>query len=473
MKINNSILTSFLIKKSFFIIANIILIFDNFKTIDSKQYSSELVSLNSDEATEQFKDINENCLHIHEKELTNLFELSGKTRKETTSDGGEIQYNFCENINSIKGSVIYKKENETIRLAGDIKGEDDNVNKVLVQKDVNSTKVTLKLAKGDFCKKDVSKKYQFYIELTCKKDSDYTFTGISPDDPYNECQFTLEGFSKYACPIEDEYDDFLKNNSILYGIILIVAGLILAILGYKFIKASIIFVLSGGCAYLSYVLFSSMIGLKGTVVFILIGLFIIIGIAIALFINKKFKYFKVYIGIIGGVLGSLLGDLIYMMLLPLMESSHPRAVSMIFKIGGIVLGVFAGIFFARYTCIIGTSSIGSYSIMRGISLLLIGRINYIDERQIFTCAKTGNYPMIKELIQPTFYIYPAIFLVLSIISSLIQKKINSKLDEVDDYKDLEGHFEKSAIDLEQTIGNDGNSDQNSEPATAQVAETQN
>ncbi len=415
--------------------------------------------------------VNENCFEIIGNDLYDLTSLSDKERSISISTNENIVYHLCKNVEGYQGSVIYKKGDKTLRLAGDVNGEENNNNKVVVES-INSNNtilntVKLVLAQGEKCEYDPNKKYEVTVELTCDNDNEYTFKGINSKDPSQTCNFELKANSKYACGVKDKYYAGLFMNGIMSGIILLLGGLVLAIFGYKFLRFTIFLVCICGSGFLAFLLFLPVFESSNKILFyVLVSLFIILGFIIAFLLTRKFKYLSIYMSIIGGVCGALVGWILYLAFISLINTSYQKVLFYVIIILFCGLGVVCGIFFVRNTCVAGTSAIGAYGIMRGLSLFLESKIKYVDERQIFDCAKTGNYAKIGEIIHAEFYIYPALFIVFTVICSIIQFRINPKIDEVDDYKDLEDQFERSHLSIDKNfINSKGNDSENSDGLT--------
>lgn len=388
--------------------------------------------------------VNEICLEINGTDLFDLTQLGKEQNSIPSFDDGIIMYRLCKNVEGYDGTVIYKKDDETLILAGDINGGKNNNNKVVLGKknegQTEVTEVKLVLAQGEKCSSDKNKNYSCEVEILCDENIIYEYQQINSNNPYTTCDFLIKAKSKYACGEKNKYSSSFLAYNIIVGIVGLIGGGLLAIFGYKFVRISIFLVCMCGSGVLAYFLFMPIF--SPIVLYVLMGLFIIVGGVIAFLLTRKFSTLSIYMSIIGGVCGAIVGLIIYLAFLSLIDTSYQQILfyaSIIIFCGA---GIALGIFFVRHICVLGTSAIGSYLMMRGISFFFYEKNKYIDETQIFDCAKTGNYAKIGELIHPEFYIYPAIFIIFTIICSIIQYKINPRSNEVDDYKDLEEKFEK-------------------------------
>ena len=59
--------------------------------------------------------------------------------------------------------------------------------------------------------------------------------------------------------------------------------------------------------------------------------------------------------------------------------------------------------------------------------------------------RTGNFEKISEILTTMYFVYPVIFIVMTVVSAAVQFKINKKEDEVEDYKELEGKLDKTTM----------------------------
>ena len=109
----------------------------------------------------------------------------------------------------------------------------------------------------------------------------------------------------------------------------------------------------------------------------------------------------------------------------------------------VIIGIILGYFLPKGICILGTSFIGSYGIMRGISMFLYSQIEFLNELKIIDLAKTNNFDKIMELMSGWFYVYPILLIILTVITIMIQIKINPKYNDIDNYKDLDSAFDST------------------------------
>ena len=381
----------------------------------------------------RLKGANENCMEIIGSFLYDLTELAD-LKKEEIDLGEGIEFKFCKNIGDKASSCVYNTET---RLSGDINGEDNNKNKI----EVEGKNVHLYLAAGDKCKSEPKKKYKIDVTLTC---SDEKFKIYETNfNPETQCDLNFKAYTTHACG-EDKYGEDSLEVRIMFGIVFIILGFLIGILGYKEIRIGLFIVCIVGAGTLGILIIGSFETFTLKVVHIVIeSIFIICGIVIYVFFIKKDKkiYSRVYMLIIGGLCGYPIGLLIYNLLFAFIDTSYQQLIRTIIIVACIVIGVFLGIFFPKYTCIIGSSIIGAYLIMRGISSFLHEYVEFIEEFKLYDLAHSGNYEKISEMILGYFLIYPAILVIFIIIFIIVQIKLNPNWKE-SSYKDLNDMIKK-------------------------------
>ena len=443
-------------RKLYFII-NTILYFSFVHSINPNSFeilflNNNLVSFAEDQEVDHTSGPNENCILIFNETLYDFTELSNKIRI-VENDNTKILFQFCNNIPGNKSSVIFfDEDNEIIKLSGDINGEENNKNKVTY--DTTKKAVIFHLAKGEQCLRNDSLNYDFKIKLFCNSTIEFEFTILNNYDPRSTCNFELEAYSKYACGDSEAYSKskILNDYHISFGIFFCIIGPIIGILGYKYLKIGIILVCDVSfpiaLRYLIYDLFN--INNK-TVLYIIVVLGLLIGEGITYFLTRRKKNEKIYICILGGIFGYLIAKFIYDVLITLIEMVYQKLIYYILLTTLTIIGVIVGIYLHKLMCIIVTSTMGGYIFMRGISLFLIKVIEYFDEKKVFDYARTRNYEKISEMIGPKFYIYPAMWVVFTLIFIIVQSKINRI-----NYKDLWKLFDKEegilSVEYQDTVG---------------------
>ena len=336
----------------------------------------------------------------------------------------------------------HRNENNKIRLAGSIHGEKNSKNKIeaVDAEEEKDRKVTMYLAAGDTCKGE--EKYKVEIELSCDK-STHLKLDIFSFNPGETCEIKIKGSSSEACGNHNKYWLDLEGLRITMGIALLVGGIFLAVLGYHWLFITIYLVcISGGLAAGSFlILLFSIENIPIIVVIIII--FLIIGVLLAFFLNNKKKNKKYYILLIGGLCGFAIGVLFNICFITLISTSNQKLIRIIIISVLVTIGIILGYFLPKATYIIGTSIIGSYGMMRGLSMFLYEQVEFLNELKIFDLAATGNFEKIMELLSGWFYIYPIMLIVFTVVTIIVQVKINPKINDIDDYKDLDSAYEST------------------------------
>ena len=241
---------------------------------------------------------------------------------------------------------------------------------------------------------------------------------------------------------KNKYKNIINDNPIPSGIILILGGLFLGIFGYFFRKICISLVCVAGFAYLYYILdgLFNLYSEYTTIAIIMICVFLATSILIAIVFTLKQQYFRIYMFIIGGLVGFLIGWLINHFLIIRIDTSNLKIVQYVIYGVLTLIGLVLCFFLPKYIYIFGTSFVGAYGIVRGISLLLSSKIKIMDEQKLFDLARTGNFESIENSIDNLFYIYPAILIVLTIIMIIIQNRINPNFNDIEEYWKLNQNY---------------------------------
>lgn len=411
---------------------------------------------------------NEICMEIYNNDLFTLFPLE---KIETKVNNDKIHLKFCENIDDTGSSVIYKDGNKTTRLAGSIYGEEKNKNKIEViydKDDETKNQVKLYLAYGD---NFGNSRYKVNIVLNCKKDVEFNCTETSDFD-INKEELNIVADSKYACGERDTYSSMLEKNYIPAGIILIGAGGFLGLLGYKKKEICIYLVCVAGGLYL-FKFLDDLFDLYSEyfIISIVIIIFLfILSLVIAIIIYKKRRFFKYYVQLIGGLLGYSIGFLINSTIILVINTSYQKVIQIIVYVVLIIAGVIIGRFADKISYIIGTSIIGSYGLMRGISLYLKEKVPYLNEQKIYDLAHSGNFEKIGEIFSGWFYIYPAMLLVFTVICIIVQYNINPSFDDIDDYKLLEPEYGDTKLVKDYRYSTDSEDGDKGEKGETQISE---
>jgi len=383
---------------------------------------------------------NEICMQIED---TYLFDLTNLSKIQAPFKNQNLNFTFCES-----SCWYYEKFIEgdqfAFRISGPLYGEEDNYNKITLNnyKDEDKSKRNLiyHLAAGQNCLSDSKQRYKIDIYLQCDDKEEFSYEPFN-FNPHEDCKLDIRGKSKYACG-EDKYKAFIFHQ-IVDGIIFLLIGIFLGFFGYKAIEVNIVVVFLILFAFLSFMIIN-LANITSKTVIILIFVFaglIAIGLSV-LFIIKKKILLRYFMLIVCGLCGFIFGTLLFNMLFALINTKHQAVIRYAVIIGFVVVGVVLGVFLPKYISIIGTSVVGSYLMMRGLSCFLYQKVPFIEERKIYDLARSKNFKKIAHMIGSLFLIYPGILVVLIIITIIVQIKINPNWKEMD-YKDLDKTIDKN------------------------------
>ena len=154
---------------------------------------------------------------------------------------------------------------------------------------------------------------------------------------------------------------------------------------------------------------------------------------------------QIFIGLIGGFCGFIFGYIVYDFFL------IKYANDILFYSLLVVLIIIFGILSYKYRkviAIIGTTIIGSYVTIKGLSFILINVIPYVDE----TIIKEMIDKEVNADIAATLYIYGVILAFLFILGIIFQSYLNKDKND-SDYTIEKENVEKEVNDLELSMNN--------------------
>ena len=260
------------IRTALFITINIIIFICFINSFGDLTQNNSLRKLAQDPRTEG---VNEICMEIDGNNLYDLIDLEDKTYNLTQN----IFLRFCKNINITESSCIYKEENKIIKLAGSIKGEEGNNNKIEIG---NNGLVKLYLSAGEKNKNE--KRYLVNIEIECDKNQSDFIANVSNFDPNNDYILNITGKSKHACVIKDKYgEDIGLVGRIIVGIILLAAGVYIGFFGYRGRKIGIFLVCISGCVVIASIILNLINETNLVVNIIVLIIFGLVGVGLSIF----------------------------------------------------------------------------------------------------------------------------------------------------------------------------------------------
>jgi len=251
--------------------------------------------------------------------------------------------------------------------------------------------LTLKFPEGDHCA--AGKNYQTTVELTC--DPKATSPVITNDKTFDEkkCENVIRMSSKYACST-GKFSAWWNQFGIPkqgLAAILILIGLYFIILGVYNWKTNSVLI---NCAILGLILYSFLTLFTK----VNLGLCMILGIGIA-FLAFQFEAFNAVI--LGIVVGYLFGSLLYNLLVKAIHI-NPQVLYWTTLITCILFISIAGGFMKAYMVVLATSLVGSYALVRGISVYAGG---YPDETYVMLLINKGEYSQFGRVFGPKIFAY--------------------------------------------------------------------
>lgn len=277
-----------------------------------------------------------------------------------------------------------------------------------------------------------------HIEIEVNKFENNSFTYLLYCDPNGEKQkhtvtnkegflndnggmdITLNITSKEACKKIDFYFifKFIQDYKILFVIILILFGLFNCIFGKRFSKFTAFILCIIICVVFILVLSQYVLpsGCSEWIIWVMLAVGVILGVTAGVF---AFKYHEGCMAFLsGGIGGFFLGQFLYNFFgnrIP----ANGTVINIVFIVVGIGALIAVAFFFKKFIVIFATSLIGSYCLIRGISIVA-GK--FPDEFTIIDLRTRGETEQLKALLTWQVYVYLAAIGVATIISMVIQYK---------------------------------------------------
>ena len=399
---------------------------------------TELEGSNDDTNYTQI-DFSVKCMFIDNFNLFNIAGLGKNALDDSVPEKGYeykdkksnsiLIYNFCHDLKSStncpydKKQIFVKKDGKCDSYANSIgvgntwyKGEYEG-------------KISLKIVLNQ------DDKHRVIYQLICNPDKkgnhepNDTISYI--DKPVGDILETLLYIeTSEACPKVDFYVvwKFINDFSFIFAGLLILFGLFNCVLGKRFARITS-FLLALFSATVLFVVFSQFIlpaGCKYWIIWVMLVIGAIIGCTLGYFVYKNHE--KVVAFVVGGLGGFFLGQFLFSLfgyLIPI----NSLVVNILFVIICIIAVTIVALFL-RDPIIIGfTAFIGSYALIRGISLFA----GYFpNEFTIIDLKNRGEDDQIKELLTWRVYVYLFFILVATGLSIYVQIKVNQMFKKKED-----------------------------------------
>lgn len=365
---------------------------------------------------------------------------------------GYVSFNFCRDaINSCPGRTgiaSYSADlqgTDCVLLAGN--NTISNNFFVINDEEKNSTVLRMRLPEGEKCQSDINQNYRTVIDFFCDEEAVSPVISNAPIN-INTCKNRIYVASKSACPKHNVYAlwNRIMDNRWIFGALLILAGIFFCFFGENFIKISQ--VVAGGALSLVFFLYFAFNHTGIQLYTWQFWLVIVIAVAFGCLIGYIMSYFIWLPGVVfGALLGFVLTFFIFNLCLRFIES-NPTAVFWVTLVVCLVGGSLFGYFYQEEICIVSTSIVGAYAIVRGISFWCGG---FPDERQVYELGQKGEWDQMHNLLTNEIYAYLAGFLILSAVGMIVQFKY---FYDGDKNKNKEDEKEKSDYEDEKPFADE-------------------
>ena len=351
-----------------------------------------------------------------------------------------IYYNFCYDLKGINNCEGNKKQIFAEIPDGDGKkcvALADSVNKgnkwsIIKNTEDNTTHLQIELNKA-------SEDHLVYYKLRCNKSFDkpefnesLSYFKKKFDD--NIFRTVLFFETKAACTKFDFYQiwEFINDYNYIFAIILIAFGLFNCILGKRLSQYTSFILTLFVVTVLSIFLFQFILpsGCADWIIWVILAIGVILGCTAGYFVfiyHEKFMAF-----LVGGIGGFLLGEFCFNLFGSLINA-NPTLINIIFIVICIIAAVILAYFIQDIIIIIATSFIGSYTLIRGISLFAG---HFPSEFTVIDLKAQGEDEQLKELLTWRVYVY-LVFIVITCglsiyVQILIRKSTKESKEETPD-----------------------------------------
>ena len=339
------------------------------------------------------------------------------------TENEKILLNFCRNTKTNENCTVLKEKNGTqIRLSGSIDGEGDNKNvwsEMMDEKNNNTfTGIKINLVEGEKCSD--TERHQTTIKMYCdSKIEDSKFYETLKYSNPSKCEHIIEARSLYGCSLRSSYLflRLLNEYYIVFAIIFIIFGFILCFLGFKYKEKIIMFVCGIlGCYLITAAVLSWFPNLITDELGLIICLIVcfILGCIVGFFLKGEIKFNAI---LLGGFLGYSSATFVYQIVQNYVSDWNPEYVRYGCIGVCIVVGALLGYWLSDPILLLGTSVLGGYLVMRGISLIFG---HYLDEGYILDLIKNKEFDQLKEIRDGWTYAYLGTWIVLTVVGTFIQ-----------------------------------------------------
>ena len=392
--------------------------------------------------------INIKCLYVSKYNVYTLQKLTKENGYTHDVKSGKLNFNFCKDLSGLNSTMILEKNtanqndnDNKVKFAGSIEGNENSKNEWTELNEKDGTKgVQIRLSEGDVCEFDKSQKHQTFFYIYCDdtiEDKDFEKYLNFSEFHEDRCKHYISAKSIYGCALNDWYllRRLIKEYNYVFSTVLILVGLFLAAFGKKFQTPTVIIVTGTlVCYFVTVMILSFAPSLIKTEqnLCILMAVGFVVGGALGAFTLKKIIIFTV---LIGGCCGYSVAEFVYQFIAGFI-TANPTVLYWVVTGICILLGLILGYWAINAIIIIGTSVIGGYIVMRGVTFIFD---NYMELAEFADLVKSGEYEQLKDIKNGWVYAYLGLWLVITIGGIYYQcygyKKSKKEESEKGDKKD--------------------------------------
>ena len=425
------------------------------KLIQEKSDEIKLYELKEDDksiAEEKLRNItfSVKCMFVDDFNVYDIRSLginkfkTGQTAYNYSFGDNTIFYNFCYDLKEVEGCSEKKKQifakipegsgKKCVALADSI----NKGNKWSIMKNTTDNTTNLQIELNS-----IFENQKVYYKLRCKEKAEREFNkslsyfNKSFDDGIYRTVLFFE--TEAACTKFDFYKiwEFINKYNYIFAIILIAFGLFNCILGQRFSQYTSFILTLFVVTVLSIFLFQFILpsGCADWIIWVILIIGVILGCTAGYFVfiyHEKFMAF-----LVGGIGGFLLGEFCFNLFGGLIKA-NPTLINILFIVICIIACVILAYFIQDIIIIIATSFIGSYTLIRGISLFAG---HFPSEFTVIDLKAQGEDEQLRKLFTWRVYVYLVSIVIacgLSIyIQILIRKATKESKEETPD-DNLEG-----------------------------------
>ena len=372
------------------------------------------------EETEKKTYINIKCLFVSKYDVYSLQKLTKDKGYSKEMESGELKFNFCKDLDGFNSTVVFDKNETQVLFAGSINGSEKSKNEWLAMDEDSGEKgVKIRLAEGDRCKEDRKHMtvFKIYCDDTIPDDEFEKHLNFSDFDEKG-CTHYITGRSIYGCALNDWYllRRLMNEYNYVFATLLILIGLFLALFGERCETPTLIIVAAALlCYFVTVIILSFIPSLIKTEknLWILLGVSAAAGGIIGIFLKKKLVIFGVIVGACGGYTSA---EFVYQFIAQFI-SINPQVLYWVVVGVCILIGGFLGYWAVKAAIIIGTSIIGGYIAMRGLTLIFK---NYMELAEFVDLVKNGEFEELKNIKSYWTYAYLGFWIVLTLAGCYYQ-----------------------------------------------------